>query len=392
MVLYFLSALQYSYCHPAFRGIDQVLPAERPEGYVERFLAIGSISIISGSFALSLIMVALIRELSRRMGWYDHINERKIHSGDIPRLGGLGFALSFLVFAFIVKSRSPGSLRILLLVPAFALILFSGVRDDFKPMSPSVKMALHISAALCALGADYLFKRAAYSASIDFLNFPGWSLLRYPLSVLWIVGMTNAVNFIDGVDGLAGGVSLLAALSLGGIFVFLGLNEGSPLLCFCLASAILGFLVLNAPFPRAKIFMGDGGAYFLGFTLALFPISGAAGLPVPYAAAILLIPILDTTAAVWRRLRDRRPIDSPDKAHTHHKLMGLGLSSRRIDAVLFSLQIILGLLVFAAVKSGGPLSVLFLLLAYGTALGFFIAIHFLNRRHVKIFPPKNPEA
>jgi UDP-GlcNAc:undecaprenyl-phosphate GlcNAc-1-phosphate transferase len=348
-------------------------------------LNIGSIPVISGSFVLSLVMVAVIRGISRRMGWFDHINERKIHSGDIPRLGGLGFAISFLVFAVIIKSRSPSPLRLLFLAPAFALILISGVRDDFKPMSSHFKMIFHISAALCAMAAGYMFKKVFYHGPADFLNFPGWSLLRYPISLLWIVGMTNAVNFIDGVDGLAGGVSVLALLSLGGIFSFLGAPDGTPLLCFCLASAILGFLVLNAPIPKAKIFMGDGGAYFLGFTLALLSVSGdnTATLPVPYVAAILLIPILDTTAAVWRRLRDHRPIDSPDRAHTHHKLMTLGLSSRGIDALLYCLQIGLGLLVFAAVKNGGRLSVLFLFLAYAAALCFFTAVHFLNRRQQK---------
>jgi UDP-GlcNAc:undecaprenyl-phosphate GlcNAc-1-phosphate transferase len=335
-------------------------------------------------------MVILIRGISRRMGWYDHINERKIHSGNIPRLGGLGFAVSFLVFAAIIKLQFPESRRILFLAPAFVLILISGVRDDFKPMSPHFKMIFHIGAALCAVAGGFMFRRAFYGGPLDFFNFPGWSLLRYPVTVLWIVGMTNAVNFIDGVDGLAGGVSLLAALSLGGIFSFLGAGGGISLLCFSLASAILGFLVLNAPLPKAKIFMGDGGAYFLGFTLALFPLSGdnAANLPVPYAAAILLIPILDATAAVWRRLRDHRPIDSPDKAHTHHKLLSLGLSARGIDAVLFTLQISLGLLVFAAIRAGGFSSFLFLFLAYAAALGFFIAVHYLNRRHRKIFPER----
>jgi UDP-GlcNAc:undecaprenyl-phosphate GlcNAc-1-phosphate transferase len=299
------------------------------------------------------------------MGWFDHVNVRKIHSGNIPRLGGLGFAISFLVFAYITKFRYLESPRVLFLLPAFALILISGVRDDFKPMAPYYKMFFHVGAAVFVLLAGCEVKRAFYIDSIDFLSFPGWSLLRYPLTILWIVGITNAVNFIDGVDGLAGGVSLLAALSFGGIFNFLGSADGTPLLYFCLASAILGFLVFNAPFPRARIFMGDGGAYFLGFTLALLPLAGdnPVKLPLPYTAAVLMIPFLDTTAAVWRRLREHRPIDSPDRAHTHHKLMALGFSSRGIDAVFFTLQAGLGLLVFAAVKNRGWLSLLFLCLA-----------------------------
>jgi UDP-GlcNAc:undecaprenyl-phosphate GlcNAc-1-phosphate transferase len=132
--------------------------------------------------------------------------------------------------------------------------------------------------------------------------------------------------------------------------------------------------------------MGDGGAYFLGFTLALLPLAGdnPVKLPLPYTAAVLMIPFLDTTAAVWRRLREHRPIDSPDRAHTHHKLMALGFSSRGIDAVFFTLQAGLGLLVFAAVKNRGWLSLLFLCLAYAAGIGFFAAVHFLNRRRLRI--------
>jgi UDP-GlcNAc:undecaprenyl-phosphate GlcNAc-1-phosphate transferase len=331
-------------------------------------------------------MVALIRRISRRMGWFDRLNARKIHTGNIPRLGGLGLAVSFLVFACIIKSQSPESPRLLFLLPAFALILISGVRDDFKPMAPHYKMFFQVGAAVFVLLAGCVLKRVFYIDGIDFLSFSGWSLLRYPLTILWIVGITNAVNLIDGVDGLAGGVSLLATLSFGWIFSYLGSTDGTPLLYFCLASAILGFLVFNAPFPRAKIFMGDGGAYFLGFTLALLPLGGdnPEKLPLSYTAAILMIPFLDTTAAVWRRLREHRPIDSPDRAHTHHKLMALGFSSRSIDAAFFTLQIGLSLLVFAAVKNQGPLSLVFLFLAYAAGIGFFAVVHFLNRRKLRI--------
>jgi UDP-GlcNAc:undecaprenyl-phosphate GlcNAc-1-phosphate transferase len=345
-------------------------------------------------------MVALIRRVSLRMGWFDHLNERKIHSGNIPRLGGLGFAVSFLVFAFIVESQFPESRRLLFLAPAFALVLISGVRDDFKPMAPHLKIFFHAGAALFVLLAGFSLRRAFYIDHIDFLSFPGWSILRYPLTILWIIGMTNAVNLIDGVDGLAGGVSLLAALSFGGIFSLLGSADGTPLLCFCLASAVLGFLVFNAPLPRAKIFMGDGGAYFLGFTLALLPLAGdnPSKLPIPYTAAILMIPFLDTTAAVWRRLRDHRPIDSPDRAHTHHKLMNLGFSSRAIDAAFFTLQIGLSLIVFAAVKNRGWFSLFLLFLAYAAGIGSFVAVHFLNRRRLRAGgkdsggPPGAPES
>jgi UDP-GlcNAc:undecaprenyl-phosphate GlcNAc-1-phosphate transferase len=312
---------------------------------------------------------------------------RKIHNGNIPRLGGIGFIVAFIVsfaiagFFLKVFSLTP---KFLLIALAYILILTSGIRDDFKPMVPRNKLIFHICAAVCVLISGHAFERLFYIDHVDLLDLSGWSLLRYPLTFLWIVGMTNAINFIDGVDGLAGGISLLALLSFGGIFVSLGAGSVAFLLCVCLVSALLGFLVFNAPFPRAKIFMGDGGAYFLGFTLALFPLMGAGdavvGLPVFHAAAILLIPILDTTAAVWRRVRDGKRIGSPDRAHTHHKLMNLGLSSRRIDAALFALQLCLGIMVYIAVQIPGYLSLVILFLAYAAGTGFFAALHFLNQQ------------
>jgi UDP-GlcNAc:undecaprenyl-phosphate GlcNAc-1-phosphate transferase len=235
----------------------------------------------------------------------------------------------------------------------------------------------------------YVFKRISFFDGPDFLNLPVLQLLRYPLTLLWLVGVTSAVNFIDGVDGLAGGISLLAALTFGVVFSSMGLGGATPLLCTCLAAAVLGFLVYNFPFPKAKIFMGDGGAYFLGFTLALLPLVETGdpdlSLPVPYAAAILMIPILDTTAAVWRRLRDHRRIDSPDQAHTHHKLINLGLSYAQLDLVFFALQAVLGALVFFAVRAPGYRSLLILFLAYVVGAAFFTVIHFLNRRKLRAF-------
>jgi UDP-GlcNAc:undecaprenyl-phosphate GlcNAc-1-phosphate transferase len=351
---------------------------------LEFLLAFVFILLIGGVFVSSLVMVALILKISHRMNWYDYIDERKVHTGNLPRLGGLGFAAAFILWGFI-SALGIGKIhfgpRFLPVLSALVLILVCGLRDDFKPMAPRFKLIFQIGAALCVLASGYTFERIFFAGSAD-PRIPGWGLLRYPLSFLWIVGMTNAVNFIDGVDGLAGGVSLLAALIFGALSMFLGSSSTVPLLCLCLAAAILGFLVFNAPLPRAKIIMGDGGAYFLGFTLALLPLLGeeGRGLPVFHAAAVLLIPILDTTAAVWRRLRDGRRIDSPDRSHTHHKLMNLGLSSRRIDVILYILQIILGLLVYASVRTEGGFSLLPLGLAYTAGIGFFVAIHFLNRR------------
>jgi UDP-GlcNAc:undecaprenyl-phosphate GlcNAc-1-phosphate transferase len=267
------------------------------------------------------------------------------------------------------------------------LTLGSGVIDDFRPLRPLFKLTIQIIAALCVVIPGYTFSQFFYAGDFGRL-FPGGILfpvhIQSLLTFVWIVGITNAVNFIDGVDGLAGGVSILAALFFALIFRD---PSGGPvfLLYLCLAAAVLGFLFFNI--PKAKIFMGDGGSQFLGFTLAVLPLMENGGtpaaLPLLYPAALLLIPILDTVAAVWRRIRDGRRIDSPDQAHIHHKLLRLGLSTLAVDMCLWGLQIIIGILVYAAVRlnSGGFPALL--CAAYAVPIGFFILIHFLNRRATK---------
>jgi UDP-GlcNAc:undecaprenyl-phosphate GlcNAc-1-phosphate transferase len=248
-----------------------------------------------------------------------------------------------------------------------------------------------IIAALLVVIPDYTF-HSIFFAGPDFLRHLNW--LRYPLTVFWLVGMSNALNFIDGVDGLAGGISLLAAVVYALIFASFTDASSAVLFCVCLAAIIGGFLVFNLPIPRARIFMGDGGSQFLGFMLAVLPLlnKGSAKLELPlfYAAALLMIPILDTTAAVWRRVRDHRRIDSPDRSHIHHKLINLGFGARGVDAVLYSLQITLGILVFVSIRVSGALSAVVLGIAFIIGIGFFCAVHFLNQRAMKRLPAETP--
>jgi UDP-GlcNAc:undecaprenyl-phosphate GlcNAc-1-phosphate transferase len=338
---------------------------------------------IAFSFIASCVIVALVLRVSHKKSWYDKIDARKIHTGDVPRLGGIGFASVFIIAAALITVLVPEQRlgwRFLPPLISMILILVFGVFDDFRPMAPRYKLLLQIMAGLCVIIPDYTFNR------LFFFNVPALSdlsWLRYPVSFLWIVGLTNAVNFIDGVDGLAGGLSILAAFTYAALSLS-SLQIGSvTLLCLCLAAAIGGFLAFNMPFPKAKIFMGDGGSQFLGFTLALLPLidlgNAELSLPLPYAAALLAIPIFDTIAAVWRRTRDGKRIDSPDKSHIHHKLMNLGLDARKVDGILYGLQIMLGILVFISVKLSGPASLVVLGGAYLLGIAFFITIHYMNR-------------
>lgn len=345
--------------------------------------------VLAFSLVFSFTAVALVLELSHHRAWFDHHNERKIHNGNVPRLGGIGFAPVFALSAVIiclVFQKAEINMQYLPCLAALLVILAFGIYDDFRPLQARYKLLAQIAAAVLVIASGHYFKSITFF-DIGLLPQP----LGYALTLLWLVGITNAVNLIDGVDGLAGGVSCLIALSLVFIFYYHGSNPTLVLFCVAFFGAVLGFLAFNAPLPKAKIFMGDCGSQFLGFLLALLPLLGkqgtSAGVPVVYAAALLLIPIFDTVAAVWRRLRDRTRITEPDKAHIHHKLMNIGLSVRRIDAVLFSLQAILGVLVFVSFRLDGLPSLLVLGAAYLLATVFFAAVHFMNRaarKHPKL--------
>jgi len=340
------------------------------------------------SVILSVGIVAFVLKLSCCKGWFDHIDERKIHSGNIPRLGGVGFSAAFLIItagvSLLYKFKGADVIQYWPCAAAMIIMVISGVYDDFRPMSPKYKLLLQLVAAICVLIPGFVFDRLIYSGG-GFLTDLG--ILKYPVTLLWVVGIANAINLIDGVDGLAGGLSAIIAFFLGLIFYSYAGVSKSVLLCACLFGVLIGFLFFNAPLPRAKIFMGDCGSQFLGFALALLPLmkenepDTPFSMPVLYAAVLFTIPIFDTTAAVWRRLRDGKKISDPDKSHLHHKLINLGLGAKGVDAVIYSLQIIIGILTFIAVKlyANELLSLLFLGGAYLLAIAFFIVIHFMNR-------------
>jgi UDP-GlcNAc:undecaprenyl-phosphate GlcNAc-1-phosphate transferase len=340
--------------------------------------------VFSATAVGSCFLVWLIIRFSHINSWYDHINERKVHSGDVPRLGGVGFALVFVVAAGILvflAREKDSAFRFLPCLIGICIIVVSGVWDDFHHMRPMAKFLIQIAAALCVVVPGYTFDRLFYFNETFSAGVP-W--LRGAVTVFWIVGMTNAINLIDGIDALAGGVSTIIALTFALIFSICGETPSAELVCIAMSGAVFGFLVFNAPLPRAKIFMGDGGSQFLGFTLALLPLleehEVRASLPVLYAAALLVIPIFDTTAAVWRRIRDKHGITAPDRQHIHHKLMNLGLSVRQIDAVLFGLQLIISVLVFVSLLMPGLLSLAVLGIVYLLALAFFAVVHFMNRK------------
>lgn len=347
-------------------------------------------AVIAAAFALglNLVVIPTILRLAHRFKWYDLPDHRKIHTGLIPRLGGPGMYLSFLCVALLtpilVTLITGGTvtvgytLRFIALFLGVSLIQAIGLIDDFRPIKALLKFFLQLLAAIIVTAGGFLIR----SVTLPYLGSLGLGLFAYPITVLWLVGISNAVNLIDGMDGLAGGISAFAALSMGIIALIQG-STVTSVLCFALFGAILGFLVFN--FPPAKIFMGDSGSLFLGFCLAVFPLVGGISkvsafgtLLVP--VTLLTIPILDISTSVIRRLRNKVSIIHPDKEHIHHKLLDMGLNQRQILWVLYGFSLYLSVVAITSVILPREVNVYLIFVVWvGSLLGYGL-LYYVNTR------------
>ena len=248
---------------------------------------LNTILLLCISFATSFFSIFLILMFTKHFGLYDRIDERKVHTGNIPRLGGigifLGFIIGLIVFWFSSGKHNFLGNHIWNLIIGCAMIFTMGVWDDLNPWRARFKLLVQIGAAVLVISSGFVFSRITFSP-LGFVWDMGW--FGYVLTFGWIIGVTNAINLLDGIDGLAGSISAMAALTFA-VFFFQSANIGAMLVCMLLAISIGGFLLHNLPFPKAKIFMGDGGSQFLGFTLAVLPLmplsDGQASVGLPYA-------------------------------------------------------------------------------------------------------------
>jgi UDP-GlcNAc:undecaprenyl-phosphate GlcNAc-1-phosphate transferase len=308
------------------------------------------------AFIINIILTPFIIRLAHRYKWYDLPDRRKIHTGLIPRLGGPGIFVSLLVACLsapVLSSLMNGltsgvSLPLRLLAPFAGILLIHlvGLIDDFKNLRALLKFALQLAAAAVVTCGGYLI----HSLTIPYLGSTSLGFLAYPITILWIVSISNAVNLIDGMDGLAGGIAAFAALAMGVIALIQG--QALPaLFALALFGATGGFLCFNM--PPAKIFMGDSGSYLLGFCLAVLPLMGiskvAAFGTLILPITLLTVPIVDTASAIFRRLRQGRSIASPDKEHIHHKLLLLGLNEKQILAVIYGFSVYLSVVAITSV-------------------------------------------
>lgn len=289
------------------------------------------------AFSISLLMTPCVKKIAFRVGAVDRPDERKVHSRIMPRMGGLAIFLAFMAAILLVE---PMTKPIIGLMAGGTLILLLGIADDIVGVSPRIKLLGQIVAAgvLVAFGVKISFLTNPFGGEMFKLPIAG-----IPLTIFWIVGVTNAVNLIDGLDGLAGGLAAIASLTL----AIVGWSNNQMLIvvpAVILSASICGFLKYN--FHPAKIFMGDSGSLFLGYMLAGLSVigltKGAAVVSVFVPILILGIPIFDTLYAIVRRFINSQPIFEADKGHLHHRLLAIGLSHRQTVFVIYGISGLLG--------------------------------------------------
>lgn len=304
----------------------------------------------------SYILTPQVIQLAKKIGAMDAPDARKVHVQPVPRLGGLAIYFAFMIAMFCTVEITT---EIIGLIIGATIIVIVGIIDDLKNLPARVKLLGQIIAAAVMV---------LFDIRIDWITNPfgGYifddviylEYLAVPVTLFWIVGLTNTVNLIDGLDGLAAGVSMIASITI--LLVALQQNDIMiAVLMAALAGSAFGFLHYN--FNPAKIFMGDTGSMFLGYILAGVSILGA----VKSAATIALIvpifalglPILDTTFAIVRRYMSGKPIFKPDRGHLHHRLLDLGFTQKQAVLLMYVISGMLGLSAIALTEVSSGLAI-----------------------------------
>lgn len=324
------------------------------------------------AFAVAFGSTPIVKSFAEKLGAIDNPGEeRRIHNHPIPRMGGmaifLGFLVSIILFADITKPVQG------ILIGA-VIIVATGVVDDIISLKYWVKLIAQIVAAVIAVAHGVVIEGLMNLNVFSETETLFIGILSIPVTVVWIVGITNAVNLIDGLDGLACGVSTISCLTM--LVTALIVSEPNvAVILACLVGACIGFLPYN--FNPAKIFMGDTGALLLGYVLAtisivgLFKFHAIMTFIVPVLA--LALPLFDTLFAIVRRLLKGQNPMTPDRGHLHHRLIDHGLSQKQAVAVLYSLSAMLGLTA-VVICTGGKTRLLLLVvdLLCAVAVGIFV--------------------
>ena len=281
------------------------------------------------------LLFPMVKWISYHVGALDYPNERKVHKKPMPVMGGLMIYLGFL-FGYMLFA--PQSTQMLAILIASFIVVITGILDVIKPLRARAKLVGQVVAALIIVfyGKILLNDISFFGYYFDF----GW--LAYPITIVFIVAVMNCINLIDGLDGLADGISMIFFITIG-VLAFIMHNLGSLeiTIAFIMIGACLGFLIFN--FNPAKIFMGEIGSMFLGFMIAVVCLLGfkavtLTSLVVPML--ILAIPILDTLFAILRRIIHHKPIYEADRQHLHHQLLNKKFSQKTTVLIIYAVSIL----------------------------------------------------
>jgi len=336
--------------------------------------------ILLGSLAATLVLVPLFRWLAWKLDVVDRPKEaRKVHSRVMPYLGGVPFYLTFLGTILFVEAYYPEYSQ-----PTFfpmcvvgTLIVLMGLYDDIRDMSSVKKLIVELI--LLAGLYFYGFQTTEITSPWGGTVSVGW--IAVIITPLWIAGVINAVNFCDGLDGLAGGLVFICAASVFAIAYKNG-QQSSCLIMACLMGSTLGFLRYN--FHPATIFMGDTGALFLGFILGATTLverqKGATTIALAVPMVVMAVPILDTLLSFYRRLMRARQgkFFTPDRHHLHHRLLDLGLTQRQVVLAMYYVSASMGLMAFILSVVPSEYSFLMLILAAMCVLFGVVTLRFIE--------------
>lgn len=302
------------------------------------------------SLVLRLLLVAaiayLITPIGRRFSLaikaVDYPNARRLNKKPMPSAGGLTIYVTFIITTlFIFPDVIPRDYALKIILSS-GIVVLTGVLDDIFELSPKQKL---LGITLGALSAFYIADIRMNTVSLFSFFDIDLGFLSLPLTLIWIIALTNAINLIDGLDGLASGVSIIALTSMGIVGYIAVSSYGViiqvPIMIFILVACTIGFLPFN--FYPAKIYLGDTGALFLGFMIAILSLQGLKNTTVISLITPLIIlgvPITDTLFAIIRRLLNKQPISSADKMHLHHRLLSIGFTHRGAVLMIYALAFI----------------------------------------------------
>lgn len=327
------------------------------------------IIIFVSAFVISVLLCRVVKFLAPRFNMVVYPRADRWHKQPTPLLGGVAIYLS-LIFTYLIFLRVDGEILSLILISSF--LFFTGLLDDILQISPPAKFILQLFASLLLIHAGFM------------IEFTRWYIFNFILTLFWLVGITNAFNLLDNMDGLSSGIALIVTFFMMVFFVMSGMSSYF-LVSMAFAGALLGFLIYN--FNPASIFMGDAGSLFIGFFIAgiaiskkfLFTANIFYVILIP--AFILLVPIFDTTFVTITRKLSSKPVSQGGKDHTSHRLVSIGLSEKEAVLVLYALSIVAGFLAYIVFKFSLHISIIFI---YLTLLIFiFIGIYLSFIRQTK---------